>query len=137
MTKPYIIAFALAFFSFQASALTKVLCSGMYHDKSVVLTAQIEKASDPKSGTGTVSVDGRVVAEFEGTDAKINYIFLSAKIRNARGELLEGKVTDIAAGNALITRLVVPGYGIDFKNINISCYQTAILRQLFWETSCR
>lgn len=132
--------FALIFtvLTAEAHALTKVLCSGKHQGKSVVLNAQIEKVSDPKSGMGTVSVDGREVAEFGGADAKINYIFLSAKVQNARGEILEGKVTDLTNGSALVTRLLVPGYGIDFKNITITCVETTLLRQiLLWETSCK
>lgn len=119
--------FILALFvTIQAEAATKVLCSGKHDSLSVVINASIDNLTDIKSGKGSVAVDGRVVAEFEGVDAKVNYIFLSFKAKNPRGELLEGKVTDLGNKSGFITRLNVPGFGIDFKNIAMACVESRL-----------
>lgn len=122
--------FALVLLS-TAHAATNVRCDGKYQGKSVVLSGSVQDIMDPRSGTGAVSVDGREVANFAGSDAKINYVFLSAKVQNARGELVEGKITDLQKGSGLITRLHVPGFGIDFRNIPVTCGEIAKVLEQF------
>ncbi|HXH74720.1 MAG TPA: hypothetical protein VNJ08_07125 [Bacteriovoracaceae bacterium] len=119
--KTYILALTLSLLTTQAFATTRFLCSGKHFGKSIVLNGSIENVMDPKTGKGTVTVDGMEVADFEGTDAKVNYIFLSFKAKNARGEIIEGKITDLQSGQGLISRLVVLGFGIDYKNIVVTC----------------
>jgi hypothetical protein len=42
-------------------------------------------------------------------------------VTNNHGALLEAKVTNIAKGTGVIKRLLVPEFGIDYRNIPMSC----------------
>lgn len=106
-----------------AWSATKVLCSGKFEDKSVVLNVDIENLRDFKTGKATIAVEGREVASFDGADANINYLKLSFTVQNTRGESLEGKVTDLRGGVSMISLLSVPSYGINFRNFSITCVQ--------------
>jgi hypothetical protein len=121
MRKFLLVVISFSFFLSSAMATTRVLCRGEHKGKSITLTVSVENVADPRTGSGTVAVDGTEVAEFLGSDAKINVIFLTVKAKNARGEILEGRVTNLATGAGMLTRLYVPGYGIDVKNVPVTC----------------
>ena len=95
-------------------------CSGIYQGKRVVLHGLMENTLNDASGS--VSVDGRVVANFDGPDVKVNYIFLSFKVANAQGDYAEGKLTNIGQKSGILTRLSVPAYGIEYRNIPMNCW---------------
>ena len=97
-------------------------CSGKYKGKSIIVKGIMTEAGNKDSGQGSVSVGGRVVADFEGTDLKINYIFQSFKVRNARGDLVEGRVKNLIKKTGVIKRLYVPSFGIDYRNIPMTCW---------------
>lgn len=98
-------------------------CTGMYRGQKIVFSGISNSATSAASGRGSISVGGRVVADFEGVDLKINYLFRSFKVRNNHGAMIEGEVTDLAEQRGMITRLYVPEYGIDFRHIPMSCTQ--------------
>ncbi|MFP5384506.1 MAG: hypothetical protein ACLGHN_00405 [Bacteriovoracia bacterium] len=97
-------------------------CSGKYKGQSIIVKGLMSDAGNKDSAQGSVSVGGRVVADFEGTDLKINYIFQSFKVRNNRGDLIEGKVTSLSKQTGIIKRLYVPSFGIDYRNIPMTCW---------------
>ena len=96
-------------------------CRGEYQGQEVLLNAYGE-GNDPREASGTVSVDGREVARFDGRDARINYLFQTAKVTNAQGDLAEGRVVSLLDKTGIITRLQVQGYGIDFRNVPVQCW---------------
>lgn len=96
-------------------------CKGVYQGKSVSFRGVGKSITEIKKGRGSISVAGRVVADFEGEDMKINYWNQSFKVTNNHGALLEAKVTNIGKGTGVIKRLVVPEFGIDYRNIPMSC----------------
>jgi hypothetical protein len=99
-------------------------CKGVYQGKSVSFSGVGKSITDIKRGHGSISVDGRIVADFEGEDMKINYFTQSFKVTNNRGALLEAKVTNIGKGTGVIKRLSIPEFGIEYRNIPMSCWAT-------------
>ena len=97
-------------------------CFGKYKGRSIIVKGLMTEAGNKDSAQGSVSVGGRVVADFEGADLKINYIFQSFKVRNARGDLVEGRVTNLIKKTGVIKRLYVPSFGIDYRNIPMTCW---------------
>lgn len=100
----------------------KAGCRGVYQGKSVSFSGVGKSITDIKNGRGSISVDGKNVADFEGEDMKINYFTQSFKVTNNHGALLEARVTNISKGTGVIKRLYVPEYGIDYRNIPMSCW---------------
>ncbi len=96
-------------------------CKGVYQGKSVSFSGVGKSITEIKKGRGSISVAGRIVADFEGEDMKINYWTQSFKVTNNHGALLEAKVTNIGKGTGVIKRLLVPEFGIDYRNIPMSC----------------
>lgn len=96
-------------------------CRGTHQGEEILLSGYAA-GSDPREGVARVSVAGREVALFEGQDARINYLFQSARVMNPQGDELEGKVVSLTEKTALITKLVVRGFGIDYRNIPVSCW---------------
>jgi hypothetical protein len=88
-------------------------CKGVYQGKSVSFSGVGKSITDIKRGHGSISVDGRIVADFEGEYMNIN-----------RGALLEAKVTNIGKGTGVIKRLSIPEFGIEYRNIPMSCWAT-------------
>lgn len=62
-------------------------------------------------GIGQVKINGRVVAQFDGDSAKINYFTRSFTIKNARGDVVEGKLNNLMTGASTLTKLILPGEG--------------------------
>jgi hypothetical protein len=102
---------------------TQGTCTGLYRGQKIVFKGLIMDIRNTDTGRGSISVDGRVVAGFEGEDLKINYLFQTFKVRNNHGDLVEGKVNNIIKRTGVIKRLYVPGFGIDYRNIPMACTQ--------------
>ena len=102
---------------------TRGTCIGNYGNKKIVFKGLIMNMSNTDTGRGSISVGGRNVADFEGEDLRINYLFQTFKVRNNRGDLVEGRVNNIIKQTGIIKRLYVPGYGIDYRNIPMVCTQ--------------
>lgn len=95
-------------------------CTGTYKGKRIVLNGNLLNALD--DATASVSVDGRIVAHFDGSDVKLNYIFQSFKVRNNQGDYAEGKLTNLVKKTGVLSRLSVPAYGIDYRDIPMACW---------------
>lgn len=102
---------------------TRGQCTGMYGRQKIVFKGLIMNMSNTDTGQGSISVNGRAVAGFEGEDLRINYLFQTFKVRNNHGDLVEGRVTNMLKQTGTIKRLYVPGFGIDYRNIPMSCTQ--------------
>ena len=96
-------------------------CKGM-HEGVEVLANGYGEGNDPRNVSGTVSVDGREVARFDGRDASINFLLLRGKVTNGQGDIVEAKVTSMTELTGVVTRLYVPAYGIDYRNIPMQCW---------------
>lgn len=100
---------------------TRGSCVGQQGRNRIVFKGLIMNMTDTDTGRGSISVNGRVVADFEGEDLRINYLFQTFKVRNDRGDLVEGKVNNLVKQTGMIKRLYVPGFGIDYRNIPMAC----------------
>ena len=97
-------------------------CSGVHKGKRIIFNGLITNPMDTDTGRGNISVGGRVIAEFEGEDLRINYLFQTFKASNNHGDLVEGKVTNMRKMTGVMKRLYVRGYGIDYRNIPMTCW---------------
>lgn len=107
----------------QAAFAAKGGCSGVHQGKKIIFNGLIINPLDTSTGRGNISVAGRVIAEFEGEDLRINYLFQTFKASNNHGDLVEGKVTNMSNMTGIMKRLYVRGYGIDFRNIPMKCWR--------------
>ncbi len=113
--------FALIFVSTFASAAQAATasCSGKFRNLNLFFKAQ-GSIAHKNDGTGFVKINNRVVAQFDGDAANINYLTQSFRIRNNRGDVVEGKLHNLS-GAATLTRLELPGEGIRIYNTPVRC----------------
>lgn len=97
-------------------------CAGVYKGKRIIFNGLITNPMDTSTGNGHIIVGGRRVADFDGEDLKINYLFRTFKVRNNHGDMVEGKVTNITKMTGVMSRLYVRGFGIDYRNIPMTCW---------------
>ena len=98
-------------------------CVGVHNGKRIVFNGLILDPTNKNTAEGYISVGGRRVADFDGEQLKINYIFQTFKARNNRGDFVEGRVTNMFRKKGVIKRLYVRGFGIDYRNIQMQCWQ--------------
>lgn len=103
-----------------AAFASKGGCTGTYKGKRIILDGNLLSSLD--DATASVIVDGRIVAYFDGADVKLNYLFQSFKVRNNQGDYAEGKLTNLVKKTGVLSRLSVPAYGIDFRDIPMACW---------------
>ena len=97
-------------------------CQANYKGKKIVFTGMLREKLNFKSGKGGLVFDRRPIADFEGDDLKVGLIFRTFKMKNDRGDILEGKVVDADKATGLITRLYVRGSGLDLSNVPMQCW---------------
>lgn len=107
----------------QAFANAKGGCNGTYRGKKIIFNGLMTHPTDKDTAEGSILIDGRIVADFEGEDLRINYFFQTFKVRNNRGALVEGKVNNLLRKTGVISRLYIPEFGIDYRNIPMVCWQ--------------
>jgi hypothetical protein len=108
-----------SFYSFAASATTAT-CQGKYKTARLFFSAR-GSLMNKNDGSGFVKINGRVLAQFDGDYAKINYFMRTFAIRNNRGDVVEGKLNNISTGAATLTKLELHGEGIRLYNVPVSC----------------
>jgi hypothetical protein len=74
-----------------------------------------------RSGTASVAVGGREVARFDARDVRINYVVQSIRAQNAHGDLVQAQVTNLSRQTGVLSRLVVPAYGINISRLPVQC----------------
>lgn len=116
--KMFIVMF-LASFSLSAMAAT-ARCEGVHRGVRIIVNAQGNPANT-RAGTGSISVGGRRVAVFDGDQLSVNYLMRSMRVANDHGDRAEARMTNIRTGAGIITRLVVPAFGIDYRNVPVVC----------------
>jgi hypothetical protein len=97
-------------------------CTGAIHGQRVIIKGFIIDLKNKNTGQGSISTGGRVVADFEGGDFKINFLLQSFKAINNSGAIIEGKITNIADKKGVISKLYIPDYGIHYQNIPMNCW---------------
>ena len=95
-------------------------CSGTARGTRIVVTAR-GTLMNPDAGAGSVVVAGRLVARFDGEDVNLNYLTKSMRARNAHGDIVEARVTNLNRGTGMINRLVVPAFGISYARVPVQC----------------
>jgi len=98
-------------------------CVGTYRGKKIIFNGLILDPMNKNTAEGSIYVDGRRVADFEGEDLRINYFFQTFKANNNRGDFVDGRVTNLMRKTGVIKRLYVRGFGIDYRNIPMRCWQ--------------
>jgi len=73
------------------------------------------------SGEASVEVAGRQVARFDSRDVQINLVFQSIRARNAHGDVVQAQVTNLARQTGVLSRLVVPAFGINISRLPVQC----------------
>lgn len=110
---------AVALLAEQARAMTAT-CSGRYQRASLYFEAH-GSLLHKRDGRGFVRINNRVVAEFDGDAAHINYLRKTFSIRNDRGDVVEGRLNSVSTGASTLTSMVLPGEGIRVANVPVNC----------------
>ncbi|WP_408096278.1 hypothetical protein ACJVC5_14660 [Peredibacter sp. HCB2-198] len=97
-------------------------CSGVYQGKKVSFTANMTDIDYIENLTGEVIVDGRRVATFTGYDVSLSLMARTFRMSNGQGDIAEGKLSNPIRKTGVMSRLYVPAYGIDYRNIAMSCW---------------
>ena len=97
-------------------------CSGVYQGKKVSFTAYMSDIDYLENLTGGVFVDGRQVATFTGYDVSLSLLARTFRMSNGQGDIAEGKLSNPIRKTGVMSRLYVPAYGIDYRNISMSCW---------------
>ena len=97
-------------------------CLGRYQGIDIKLHGVISDKSNLDSAEGSVIIAGREVARFNGADLRYNIILMTFKARNYQGDIIEGKVKSISEKSAVFSRLYVPAFGIDLRNVFVTCW---------------
>lgn len=100
----------------------KGVCNGVHKGKKISMVGTMSNMNSLQTLKGALIIDGREIAHFEGRDAHLNIFFRTAKIKNAHGDFAEAKLTNPVQKSGVITRLYVRAYGIDYRNIAMSCW---------------
>ncbi|WPU63228.1 hypothetical protein [Peredibacter starrii] len=97
-------------------------CSGVHQGKKVSFSAYMSDIDYLENLTGGVFVDGRQVATFTGYDVNLSLLSRSFRMANGQGDIAEGKLSNPIRKTGVMSRLYVPAYGIDFRDIKMSCW---------------
>ncbi len=108
-----------SFISFSAFAKTAI-CSGRVNRASLYFEAR-GSLMKKRDGSGFVKINNRVVAEFDGDAARINYFKKTFSIRNDRGDIISGKLNNLSTGASTLTQMVLPGEGVTLSNVPVRC----------------
>lgn len=100
----------------------KGACNGVHEGKKISMVGTMYNMKSLQTLSGTLIIDGREIAHFDGRDAQLNIFFRTAMITNAHGDLATAKLTNPIQKSGVITRLYVRSYGIDYRNIAMSCW---------------
>ncbi len=95
-------------------------CEGVHRGSRIIVHAQ-GNPTNTRNGTGHISVAGRQVAQFDGSQLRVNYITRTIRGANDQGDRVEGRLNNLSSGASTITRLQIPAYGIDYRNISVVC----------------
>lgn len=95
-------------------------CVGTHRGAKIIVNAQGNPANT-RNGTGSISVAGRQVAQFDGDQLRVNYLTRTMRVVNDQGDRVEGRLHNVISGVSTITRLLIPAYGIDYRNIPVVC----------------
>lgn len=110
---------ALVFLSLltaQAHALTGSCVGTRGRDRIAVVLSGTQQ-----NGTGSVYVGNRLVARFDGPDLRVNFVMQSIRARNAHGDVVEARVTNLSRQTGVLSRLIVPAYGINISQVPVQC----------------
>lgn len=110
----------LGLFTTGSALATTASCNGKVRNNSLFFFAR-GSVLRMSNGSGLVKINNRIVAEFEGAHAKVNYFTRTFSIRNNRGDVVEGKLNNVRTGASTLTRMELPGEGIRLSNVPVKC----------------
>lgn len=120
-----IIISALALFLIAGTAFAtpgKGGCTGTYQGKKISFTGFMGDINYLDTLTGSLEVDGREVTRFEGRDVALSFLSRTFVVKNDQGDYAEGKLSNPIRKTGVIRRLSVPAYGIEYRDIPMSCW---------------
>jgi hypothetical protein len=97
-------------------------CTGEHKGVAIEMKGVMSDNTNLDTARGIVLIDGREVAAFEGSNFEMSILRRSFSVRNNQGDYAEGKVTNVFTRSAVLKRLYIPGYGIDYREVHISCW---------------
>ena len=111
--------------------ITTALLSANTHAATANCTGKVQAARlyfeargslmKKRDGVGHVKINNRVVAEFDGDAARINFLTKTFSIRNERGDVVEGKLHSVRTGASTLTKMILPGEGVRLFNVPVNC----------------
>ncbi len=96
-------------------------CTGTYRGTRLEFYAQGD-VFNPRNGFGWVKINGKKVADFDGDEARINYLGLNFTARNNRGDEVRGQLNNIRTRAGTLALLSLPGERINYRNVPVSCW---------------
>lgn len=96
-------------------------CEGVIKGKKIIFHARGSLARTD-DGIGIVKIDGRELAHFDGDELNLSYLRRKFSIKNGRGDYVEGQLMNLITGTAVLKRLKIPAYGIDYRNKPVKCW---------------
>lgn len=110
--------------SFSVSAFAEMRrghCVGTKGADKVEFRGELQSVRDLENGEGSVILNGRQIARFDGRGLNYSLLRRSFSVRNDQGDVIVGHATDIHQKKARITALQIPAYGVNLKNLDITC----------------
>lgn len=119
MFKKMILTLALTAISAQAFSAT-VSCSGTVRGRRIVATAS-GQIHNTRAGSGVVTLDGREISRFSGSEIKINWLLKSFRGTNNHGDSISAKLNNVGSGASTLRTLQVRAFGVSLNNVPMNC----------------
>lgn len=115
------LALLLSFSNMALAVAVKGSCVGIVGKNKFVFTGSMKDALNVKSGSGKLYQNGRHIADFDGDEAKMSILRGTFRAENARGNILDVKLTNMAKKTGIAKRIYVREYGVDLYNVPVQC----------------
>lgn len=119
MRKYILSVIVLSLLSLQAYA-EEASCHGTIHGEVIEFTAS-GHLKDYKNGEGSIIINGEEVAQFSGSQVRVNFFTKSFSATNSEGDLIKGKLLSIQNGTAVVTELIIKGENVALEDIQVEC----------------
>lgn len=112
-------ALSISFHSF--AGMRRGHCVGFKGADKIEFHGELQSVRDLENGEGTVTLNGRMIARFDGRGLDYSLLRKSFSVKNDHGDLIAGYATNVSQKKGKITQLRVPAFGVALKDIDISC----------------
>lgn len=108
--------------SFAFAGPAGLICRGSANGIQITIEAHDQEALNFGSGSGTVSINGRMEAAFEGNEMRINYFGQSVSGYNDEGDSFRAHLLNLTQGYGVLEELEIPQYNMTLRNVPIQCW---------------